>query len=124
MAPAAFRSASSGSFPCPVAPGKGSRRVKSMAAAGSWPLPPGLSPVTPHQADQQGEGDPLGEQGGGHAEGEGHLAEPLPVQRRGLKAIEGRPGDHASGDAPDEGQRKGLCQDREDDGSAAEAERA
>ena len=36
-----------------MAPGKGSRRVKSMAAAGSWPLPPGLSPVTPHQADQK-----------------------------------------------------------------------
>ena len=78
----------------------------------------------PHQAHHQRIDERHAEQLRRDRERERDLAERLEVHRRGLVAVERRPRGDAADEASHEAQQRGLGEDREHDGKAAEPERA
>ena len=75
------------------------------------------------QADGQRDHDSRHQQRRGHLEGEGDLAEALPVERRGLEAVEAEVGHGPADHGAEQGDHQRFAEDREDDRAAPEAER-
>ena len=101
--------------------------VGSKFAEGAGDGEPGGADGGEETADEANDGgaeNSLDEQAGGDAEGEGDLAEALPVHGGSAKSIENPIGNAAADGAAEQGEQQGFDEDGNHDRGAAEAEGA